>query len=167
MQGWKQKLLSQAGCETLIKAMVQAIPTFSMSCFKLPMSLCQDIEVLIRKFWWGNGGAQKKIHWVNWETLCTAKKQGGMGFRDMRKFNDAFLAKQVWRLQQNDNSLFYRVFKAKYFPHCSILDEGFKTNGSYAWRSITQARKVIRDGAVWRISSGHNTKIWGIARFLD
>jgi hypothetical protein len=43
----------------------------------------------------------------------------------------------------------------------SILDEGVKTNGSYAWRSITQARKVIRDGAVWCISSGHNTNIWG------
>ena len=79
----------------------------------------------------------------------------------MRKFNDALLAKQVWRLQQKDNSLFYRVFKAKYFPQCSILDEGVKTNGSYAWRSITQARKVIRDGAVWRISSGDNAKIWG------
>jgi hypothetical protein len=161
LQGWKQKLLSQAGRETLIKAVVQAIPAFSMSCFKLPMSLCQDIEVLIWKFWWGHGGSQRKIHWVNWETLCTSKKQGGMGFRDMRKFNDALLAKQVWRLQQNDNSLFYRVFKAKYFPHCSIQDEGVKTNGSYAWRSITQARKVIREGAVWRISLGHNTKIWG------
>jgi hypothetical protein len=161
LQGWKQKILSQAGREILIKAVVQAIPAFSMSCFKLPMSLCQDIEVLIRKFWWGNGGSQRKIHWVNWDTLCTSKRQGGMGFRDMRKFNDALLAKQVWRLQHNDNSLFYKVFKAKYFPHCSILDEGVKTQGSYAWKSITQARKVIREGAVWRISSGQTTKIWG------
>ena len=79
----------------------------------------------------------------------------------MRKFNDALFAKQVWRLQHNDKSLFYKVSKAKYFPHCSILDEGVKTNGSYAWRSITQARKVIRDGALWCISSGHNTNIWG------
>ena len=60
LQGWKQKLLSQAGRETLIKAVVQAISAFSMSCFKLTMSLCQDIEVLIRKFWWGHGGSQKK-----------------------------------------------------------------------------------------------------------
>jgi hypothetical protein len=161
LQGWKQKLLSQAGREILIKAVVQAIPAFSMSCFKLPVSLCQDIEVLIRKFWWGYRGSQRKIHWVNWDTLCTSKRQSKMGFRDMRKFNDALLAKQVWRLQHNDNSLFYKVFKAKYFPHCSILDEGIKTNGSYAWRSITQARKVVRDGVVWRISSRHNTNIWG------
>ena len=53
LQGWKEKLLSQARREVLIKAVVQAIPTFTMSCFKLPMGLCDEIEKLIRKFWWG------------------------------------------------------------------------------------------------------------------
>ena len=56
IQGWKEKLLSQAGIEILIKAVVQAIPTYTMSCFKLPLGLCGDIESLIRKFWWGQKG---------------------------------------------------------------------------------------------------------------
>ena len=50
LQGWKEKLLSQSSKEVLLKAVVQAIPTFSMSCFHLPVGLCQDIEMLIRKF---------------------------------------------------------------------------------------------------------------------
>ena len=53
IQGWKEKLLSQAGREILIKAIVQAIPTYTMSCFKLPLGLYGDIESIIRKFWWG------------------------------------------------------------------------------------------------------------------
>ena len=53
LQGWKENLLSQVGRKVLLKAVVRAIPTFAMSYFKLPMGLCHDIEMLIRKFWWG------------------------------------------------------------------------------------------------------------------
>ena len=59
MQEWKEKRLSQAGKEVMIKAVVQSIPTYSMSVFKLPVCLCKDIEVMIRKFWWGQGGTKK------------------------------------------------------------------------------------------------------------
>ena len=65
LKGWKEKLLSQAGHEVLIKAIIQVIPTYTMSCFKLPKSLVQEIESLIRKFWWGYRGEQRKIHWIS------------------------------------------------------------------------------------------------------
>ena len=51
LQGWKEKLLSQARKQILIKVVVQAIPTYTMSCFKLPLELYANIESLTRKFW--------------------------------------------------------------------------------------------------------------------
>lgn len=50
IQGWKEKQLSQAKREILIKAIIQAMPTFTMNFFKLPKCLRKDIESLIRKF---------------------------------------------------------------------------------------------------------------------
>ena len=50
---WKEKLLSKASNEILIKAVAQAIPTYIMSCFKLPDTLCEELMSMIRNFWWG------------------------------------------------------------------------------------------------------------------
>ena len=56
LQGWEGKLLSQAGREILIKAVAQTLPTYTMSCFKLPLVLCHDIESLICHIFWGKRG---------------------------------------------------------------------------------------------------------------
>lgn len=60
LAGWKEKLLSKAGREIIIKAMAQAIPTYTMSCFKLPDSLCEELSSMIRNFWWGQKPEKKR-----------------------------------------------------------------------------------------------------------
>ena len=77
--GWKEKFISKAGQEVLIKTVAQAIPTYAMSLFKLPKSMCDSINSLLAKYWWGQNKEERKIHWINWKKLCTSKKEGGMG----------------------------------------------------------------------------------------
>lgn len=71
------------------------------------MGLCHDIEALIRRFFWGQCGDTRKIHWVKWQELCKLKSQGGMGFKDLSMYNDAMLAKQTLRLLHDTGSLIY------------------------------------------------------------
>ena len=42
--------------------------------------------------------------------MTKSKIVGGMRFKDLAMFNDSLLAKQVWRLLHNQDSLFYKVF---------------------------------------------------------
>ena len=79
-----------------------------------------------------------------------------MGFKEIEKFNDALLAKQVWRMMNNHDSLCDRVFKARFFPNGSILDAKESSLGSYAWKSILSARDIIKKWAVWRIGDGQS-----------
>jgi hypothetical protein len=48
MKGWLEKILSAGGEEVLVKSMGQAIPVYSMVCFKLPRGLCNHIKSLLR-----------------------------------------------------------------------------------------------------------------------
>ena len=79
-----------------------------------------------------------------------------MGFRDVLAFNLAMLAKQAWRLIHNNQSLFYRVYKARYFPNCSFMLAELGPNPSFVWRSLLAARDVIREGSTWRVGDGQN-----------
>lgn len=47
VMGWKEKFISKAGCEVLINTVAQAILTYSMSLFKLPKSICDNINSLL------------------------------------------------------------------------------------------------------------------------
>jgi hypothetical protein len=80
MHGWKEKFLSQASKEVLLKAIVQAIPTYTTTVFQLPKTLCKDINSMMVKFWWGHKGNDLKITWMSWDKLGMAKEKGSMGF---------------------------------------------------------------------------------------
>ena len=95
VMGWKEKHISKAGREVLIKTVAQTIPTYSMSMFKFPKKICDDINSALAKYWWGQTRNERKIHWINWGKLCKPKDKEGMGFRDIHAFNLAMLAKQA------------------------------------------------------------------------
>uniref|UniRef100_A0A803NLJ9 Reverse transcriptase domain-containing protein n=1 Tax=Cannabis sativa TaxID=3483 RepID=A0A803NLJ9_CANSA len=93
---WKSKLFSKAGKEVLLKAVIQAILSYVMSCYRVPQSICKQLEKLMANFWWGAKGQNKsKIHWKSWHNLCKSKFFGGLGFRSIINHNQAMLAKQA------------------------------------------------------------------------
>ncbi|XP_062019293.1 uncharacterized protein LOC133735867 [Rosa rugosa] len=113
----------------------------------------------VSQFWWGKGGGARGIHWCSWEMLCGRKEDGGLGFRDLRPFNRAMLAKTVWRIFWSKGSLVNDILQAKYFPNTCFLNASLGTTPSTIWRGLLWGKQVIDSGSRWRIGDGQRVSI--------
>ncbi|XP_042950031.1 uncharacterized protein LOC122282138 [Carya illinoinensis] len=71
LQLWKSKLLSQGGREVLIKAVGMSIPTYAMSCFLFPKSLCKELEMMMASF--GGEIRGRGINFTRWRSVGNRK----------------------------------------------------------------------------------------------
>ena len=83
-----------------------------------------------------------------------------MGFRYLHAFNLVILSKQAWRITQDTNSLFYKVYKAQYFPNCSFMIAQLGSNPSFVWRSLLVARDIIFNGSKWQVGDGKTVGVY-------
>ena len=167
LQGWQNQTISKAGKVTLLKTAAQVIPNFWMNMFLIPQEVCDRIEKRINSFWWGSGQSNKGVKWMSWERLCDAKEAGGLGFKKLRTFNVAMIAKQAWRIINNINPLVTNLMRARYFPNSDFLNANIGVNLSYVWRSMMEAQEVLRQGCRRRIGNGTSTKVWKVPWLPD
>ena len=156
--GWKEKFISKASREILIKTIAQAIPTYTMSLFKLPKAPC-DYQLHTSQILVGANKGWEENTLDKLEKIMQNKKKGGMGFRDIQAFNLAMLAKHTWRLIHHTHSLFYCIYKARYFPNSSFMEAEIEHNPSYVWWSLVAAREVIMEGSRWRVGNGRQIEV--------
>jgi len=93
------------------------------------------------------------------ERITCSKSRGGMGFRDLKAFNSAMLAKQWWNIMNNLDSLVARLLKAMYFPHLAFLVSNLDHNHSYSWHSIWSSCHIHVHGCRWRIRDGSKIRV--------
>jgi hypothetical protein len=114
---------------------------------------------MLNSFWWGGGDNNKDIRWLAWERISCAKGEGGLGFRDFKTFNMAMVAEQGWKIMTRPKTLVAKIFKARYFPHSSLIEANLGSNPSYVWRSLWKSCNVLKLGCRWNIGDGNNIKV--------
>jgi hypothetical protein len=75
------KKASCAGRVVLIKSIAQAVPTYSMSCFLLPINIYKMVRAAVANYWWGSSADNRHLQWMSWERPNQRKSKGSMGFR--------------------------------------------------------------------------------------
>lgn len=136
LQRWNAELLSQASRTILISSVLQAMPLYTFSCFRVPDVVCKKLDAITRAFWWGHEVGTRKLHLVNWEKNCQSKSRGGLGLKQFNLVNQAMISKKYWRIQHFPNSQMAHTFKAQYFPTTSLQEYKRKPHHSWTWKNI-------------------------------
>ncbi|CAL8098739.1 unnamed protein product [Prunus armeniaca] len=133
LASWKSNLLSFAGQTTLIQAVMSAMHVYAMQTAKLPMSTYEE-----------------------------PKNKGGLGLKSSANLDQALLAKIGWRIHNNDQGLWVKMFEDKYLKGQSILKPSLlcKKDGSSTWKGIMYGAQLLRQGMSWRLGRGDNALFW-------
>ena len=114
---------------------------------------------MIHNFFW-ELRRKRKMHWHAWIHLIKPKAEGGLGFGDLRLFNQALLARQAWRLLTKPESLCARLLKARYYPNGSLEDTVFSGGASATWQAVEHGLQLLKSGLVWCVGNSRSIRIW-------
>jgi hypothetical protein len=161
--GWRAKTLSQAGRTVLIKSTAAAIPTYAMSTFLLPSSLCKTLDRRFKDFWWGFPPAKSRnLSLKSWDSICLPRNQGGLGLRKMVTTNLALITTLGWNLLHS-NSLWAHHLHKKYIHHDSFFSAPSSPMASWLWRGIQKCKQYLVSGSCLKITTTSSEPIWSTA----
>ncbi|WZZ22713.1 hypothetical protein YC2023_124100 [Brassica napus] len=160
-RGWTNKFLSTAGKLVMLQSVLSAIPSYPMTCFSLPVSLCKRIQSALTRYWWDHNENSRSMAWISWDSMAKPKSLGGIGLRDVQNFNVSLLAKISWRLLQNPHSLLGRVLFGKYCPENNNIIQATETSAiSHGWRSVLLGRYLLVQNLGWIVGDGKSISVW-------
>ena len=114
LASWKARTLSRAGRLTLIKSVLNNLPVYFMSMFKMPKSIAMRIVQIQRSFFWGGGnGERKSFPSVKRSSIEMPKEMGALGVGNIMYKNLILLFKWWWRYSESNNTL-WKKFSCQY-----------------------------------------------------
>ncbi|XP_022014806.1 uncharacterized protein LOC110914313 [Helianthus annuus] len=133
---WKSSLLSLGGRVTLIRSVLESLPSYYFSIYKAPVKVISDLEKIIKKFLWGGSGEANKIHWVAWDRVASPKNVGGLGICKLSLINRSLLSKWGWRYKTENKSLWVRTVDAIHSSGSGWIFIPVKKAVSGVWHNI-------------------------------
>lgn len=133
ISGWQAKLLNMAGRSTLIKSVLNSYPLYAMQTSLLPSSILDDLTKLSKKFLWNKVDRSRFIPRTKWSTVTQPMAGGGLGIRNLRIWNLAFMAKLGWKILTQPTKLWVQILQARYLSRSNFLDCFPHSNDSPLW----------------------------------
>ncbi|KAJ0587441.1 hypothetical protein HanIR_Chr04g0163231 [Helianthus annuus] len=106
---WKARNLSFGGRVTLIKSVLNSLPSYYFSLYKAPAQVMKALERLRKDFFWGGSKECAKVSWMACKKVCSPIQYGGLGFGSLKDMNVSMLTKWWWWFKVEHNALWRNV----------------------------------------------------------
>ena len=153
VEPWVGRFLSSGGRLILSNSYLASLPMFAMGLFLLQDGVHAKFDSHRAKFYWEGSGPKRKYHLLNWPAVCRPKELGGLGITNSKLMNKALMLKWVWKLYQQDDSLWANLIRAKYLVNEDIFASSSR-GGSQFWRSLGKIKHLFKLGARHSIRNG-------------
>jgi len=158
---WKSQYISLGGRLTLIKSVLDALPTYMLNLFPLPKSIGEKLNKLRRVFLWQGNKEKQGYNLVKWEEVTMSKAQGGLGIKNLSTQNTSLLQKWLWRFCCEDMALWRRFIAEKYGLQSNwITEEVNGTFGCSVWKTIRRMWPDFSAKVTFRVGNGLKTSFW-------
>lgn len=115
LKTWSAHSLSYVGRLELQKAVIQGVESFWLQTNLNPSTVLDIIIRICNNFLWA--GSKPKVAWNN---ICYPTEEGGLGLRNCRIWNRAFLFKTLWDIHSQMDSLWIKWIHVFYLRGRSI-----------------------------------------------
>lgn len=132
----------------MVKTVVESIPVYWLSLFKVPKSILHSLRRLAASYLWSGSDGDNKFHLANWGMITRPKPLGGWGLCDLALFSQALHMKCLWRGFISD-TLWSRIILEKYL-HGTLITKWLQSNdmlrvtSSPVWRGLMEVFHYIR-----------------------
>jgi hypothetical protein len=104
MEGWMSGSMSIGGRVTKIDACLSNSAVYQMSLRLLHKTNIDGMEKPIRAFLWASTQRKRRYHLVRWKVICSPRSKGGLGIKNLHKFNVSLMCKWWWKLEHDKGS---------------------------------------------------------------
>lgn len=158
---WYNNLLSYSGRTTLLNHVLSTMPNYTMNTHKIPAITLNKINSINKKFLWNASTESNKKGPLNWDKICTPKNYGGLGIKNIKILNQAYILKLGWRLKIDHNSLWSRTIRGKYFHNKSFEEANMpKNHHSVYWKNPGKTKQDIETNTFWIVGNGSLIQFW-------
>nr|GEV88364.1 hypothetical protein [Tanacetum cinerariifolium] len=160
INSWKNKFLSFAGRIQLIAYVLTSMQVYWCSLFILPLTVCDNIDNLMSNFLWANKGSSGSMISIKWVDACRPKNQGGLGLKSMYEKNIALMAKHLWNIVVNKDTIWVKWVKLYKLKGKNLWEIEMNRGMSWSWKHLLDLKDKIKEFVNVKLGNGRTCSVW-------